>query len=143
MLEAKHRSRVVYVLLIAIVIALGLASRSKSLEPFFPFLIREYAGDTLYALMMFLGVGFLFPRLSTWRVAALAFGVSVFIECSQLYYAPWLDAIRQTRLGGLILGFGFLWSDLLCYAVGVGVGVMLELSRKKIGRADPSGQHGL
>jgi hypothetical protein len=31
-------------------------------------------------------------------------------------------------LGGLMLGFGFLWSDLLCYALGV---VLERLFRRK------------
>ena len=46
---------------------------------------------------------------------------------SQLYHAPWIDSIRHTTLGGLILGYGFLWSDLACYAVGVGLGVVIEI----------------
>lgn len=127
------RSRIVHALLIAAVITLGLYSRAKSAQSYLPQFISEYAGDTLYALMMFFGIGFLFPKLSTWQVAALAFGLSAFIECSQLYHAPWIDAIRQTRLGGLILGFGFLWSDLVCYAVGVlcGAAVEMLLRRKK------------
>ena len=50
-------------------------------------------------------------------VLALVF--SYLIEISQLYHAPWIDAIRSTALGGLVLGFGFLWSDILCYTVGV------------------------
>ncbi len=52
---------------------------------------------------------------------------SVAIELSQLYHAPWIDSIRQTTLGGLILGFGFLWSDLACYAVGVVLGVLVDV----------------
>ncbi|MCY7330065.1 MAG: DUF2809 domain-containing protein [Saprospiraceae bacterium] len=36
----------------------------------------------------------------------------------QLYHAPWMDGLRVTRLGGLILGFGCLWSDLGCYTLG-------------------------
>ncbi len=52
---------------------------------------------------------------------------SVAIELSQLYHASWIDSIRQTTLGGLILGFGFLWSDLACYAVGVVLGVLVDV----------------
>ena len=66
------------------------------------------------------------PEQSTRTVAFLAMAFSIAIELSQLYHAPWIDSIRQTTLGGLILGFGFLWSDLACYAVGVGLGVLLE-----------------
>jgi hypothetical protein len=31
-------------------------------------------------------------------------------------------------VGGLILGFAFLWSDLAYYAVGVGLGVMIDVA---------------
>ena len=127
------RSRAVYTALIIAVIILGLASRAKTIQPPLPPFISEYAGDTLWALMAFLGFGFLFPKLSTWRVAAVAFSFAVCIELSQLYHAPWIEALRHTRLGGLILGFGFLWSDLICYAVGIlcGIGLELMLSHKK------------
>ena len=30
-------------------------------------------------------------------------------------------------MDGLILGFGFLWSDLACYSLGVGLGVLIEI----------------
>ena len=53
------------------------------------------------------------------------------VEVSQLYKAPWIDSIRRTTLGGLVLGYDFVWSDLACYAVGVGLGVAVE----RIGRS--------
>ena len=67
-------------------------------------------------------------RASTRTIACLAMAFSVAVEISQLYHAPWIDSIRQTTLGGLILGFGFLWSDLACYAVEVGLGVMIDVA---------------
>ena len=48
------------------------------------------------------------------------------IEILQLYKADWIQAIRHTRLGGLILGFDFVWSDIVCYTVGVLIGAFLE-----------------
>lgn len=48
------------------------------------------------------------------------------IEFSQLYHSPWIDSLRNTRVGGLVLGYGFLWSDLVSYTVGIGVGVLIE-----------------
>jgi len=48
------------------------------------------------------------------------------IEISQLYHAPWIDAIRNTRLGGLVLGFGFLWTDIIAYTMGIGVMLTIE-----------------
>ena len=116
------RSRPIYAFLVAFVIILGLASRIRVA----PHFVHEYVGDVLYALMIFLGLGFLFPKFSSLKIAALALGFCFVIEISQLYHAPWIDAIRQMRIGGLILGFGFLWSDLVCYSVGVSVGFVKE-----------------
>lgn len=39
---------------------------------------------------------------------------------------PVNHSIRQTTLGGLVLGFGFICSDLVCYSVGVLLGVVAE-----------------
>ena len=67
----------------------------------------------------------------------LAMAFSVAVELSQLYHAPWIDSIRHTTLGGLILGFGFVWSDLVCYALGVGLGVLVECHRRNRPRKGP------
>jgi len=48
------------------------------------------------------------------------------VEFSQLYQAPWLNNIRKTLVGRLVLGQGFLWSDLLAYAIGIGAAVCLD-----------------
>jgi hypothetical protein len=85
--------------------------------------------------MVFFGVAFLFPRWST-RIVAIATVVFCFgIELSQLYHAPWIDRVRATTLGGLILGFSFVWSDLLCYTVGVAIGVLIDgrFVRRRLG----------
>ena len=76
--------------------------------------------------MAFLGVSALAPHARLSRRAATALAIAYLVEISQLYHAPWIDALRLTALGGLMLGFGFLWSDLACYTVGVAVGVLLE-----------------
>lgn len=109
---------------IGLVAALGIGSRRFG--PQLPRFLAEYSGDTLWALAAFLGVGILLPRATTARVALLAMGVSVAVEVSQLYHAPWIDAVRGTTPGALLLGHGFLWSDLVCYAAGVALGVIIE-----------------
>jgi hypothetical protein len=86
----------------------------------------------MWALAAFAGIGLLLPRSSTGTIALLAMALSVAVELSQWYHAPWIDSIRQTTLGALILGFSFLWSDLACYAAGVGLGVLLELIGGKV-----------
>jgi Protein of unknown function (DUF2809) len=124
------RPRLIYLFCILFVICLGLASRSKLISP--PEFIAAYAGDTLWALMVFLSIGVLFPGLSTLRVALVATALTATVETSQLYHATWLDAIRRTRLGALALGQGFLWSDPLCYAVGISFGVLADLAIEQV-----------
>ncbi len=115
------KSRLAYFACALIVVPLGLASRQY--PGLLPALISPYVGDALWALMVFFGMCAVFPTkpLRVPAVSALAF--SYMIEISQLYHAPWIDAVRATRLGGLILGFDFAWSDFVCYAVGVVFGV--------------------
>jgi hypothetical protein len=119
-----RRSQLLRITLIGLGIALGLGSRHSAEH--LPGFVAAYAGDTLWAFVAFLSIGLLLPRTSTWAVAVLAMSFSVLIEISQLYHAPWIDSIRHTTLGGLVLGYGFLWSDLVCYAVGVALSVVIE-----------------
>ncbi|HEX8439178.1 DUF2809 domain-containing protein [Archangium sp.] len=107
--------------LMLLVIALGLGSRSSLAAAHLPRFLTAYAGDTLWASMVYLGLLFLVPRLSVRHAAAWALGLSVLVELSQLWHTPWLDALRAHRLGALVLGRGFVGSDLVCYAVGVGL----------------------
>lgn len=122
----RKRNRLTWTILIALAIALGLGSRrfGRSLPGF----IAAYAGDTLWALVAFLGLGMILRGASTRTVALLAMSFSLLIELSQLYHAPWIDSIRHTTPGALVLGHGFLWTDLICYATGVGLGMLLERS---------------
>ena len=96
-----------------ILIPIGLATRQYGNE-----WMKLYAGDVLWAAMIYWGFKFLFAQEPK-KIAFYALIFCFSIEFSQLYHAPWIDQIRNTRFGGLVLGFGFLWSDLGCYLVGV------------------------
>ena len=128
-----RRSRCAYAVAIGMVLLGGLASRSSLVEGL-PSLIGAYAGDTLWALALFLALGFVFPRARIVTVALLAIVLSFGIELSQLYQAEWINAIRHTRIGALILGFGFKWSDLVCYTVGCLSGAAAEVLMRTIRR---------
>src|SRR5262249_51443933 len=120
----RIRIRIRYLLCVLIVIPLGLGSRRFGAE--LPRFIAEYAGDTLWALMVFFLLGVLAPQTTTRRRALVALTISYADEISQLYHAPWIGAVRHTRLGGLVLGFQFVWSDLVCYTVGVVFGTAID-----------------
>ncbi len=119
-----QRSRPTYALAVTLVIGIGLLWRSKLLP--LPQFVAKYGGDSLWALVVFLCFGFAFPRGSTPRLAMVAVGFAWSVEFLQLYHAPWIDGIRATRLGHLVLGNVFNSPDLLAYAVGVGLGAWAE-----------------
>ncbi len=109
-------------------IALGLWSRSGL--GYIPEFIELYAGDALWALLIFWLVCLLRPNSKTLSISIMALILCYSVELSQLYHAPWIDGIRRNRLGGLVLGFGFKWSDIVLYTVGVSVGAMINESLK-------------
>lgn len=125
----NKRNRILYAIFTIIVIVLGLSSRKFAYA--LPDILNAYLGDALWALMIFTGFGFLFPKLETKKLAVISLIFCYGIEISQLYHAEWIDSIRATTLGGLVLGYGFLWSDLVAYTIGVGVGMICELILRK------------
>ncbi|MDJ1476175.1 DUF2809 domain-containing protein [Bacillus sp. LS15-K4] len=123
------RNRLLYALFTIVIIILGLCSRKLAFA--LPHLLNEYLGDALWALMIFTGFGFLFPKIDTKKLAFISLLFCYGIELSQLYHVEWIDSIRATTLGGLVLGFGFLWSDLVAYTIGVGIGMFCEFMLRK------------
>lgn len=119
------RSRLLYAVMMIVVIILGLWTRK--MDYIIPDFLDTYLGDALWALMIFIGFGFIFREKKTKIVALMAISFCFLIELSQLYHANWIDNIRKTTLGGLILGYGFLWTDLLAYSIGVGIGIIIEI----------------
>jgi len=110
-------------LLILAAIGAGLFLRSAWVPQGF---VSKYGGDALWALVVFFGWCLLLPTASTRLVAALAVATSAGVEFGQLYHAPWIDAVRATTLGRLVLGTTFAWGDLLAYLVGIAAGVVGE-----------------
>jgi len=128
-MSPRPRSRALLLPLMGLTVALGLGSRSAAARLYLPRFVTDYAGDALWTVMVYLCLVFLLPRLSLQLAAAGALGISVLVELSQLVHTPWLDALRAHRLGALILGRGFLVSDLFCYALGAGLAAGLERLR--------------
>jgi Protein of unknown function (DUF2809) len=80
----------------------------------------------------FLHLGIRHAACSTGRLALYALLTSYADEFSQLYQAPWINAIRSTVVGHLILGSTFSWIDMATYTVGVGVGVAARMAIAKM-----------
>nr|WP_053592092.1 DUF2809 domain-containing protein [Bacillus sp. FJAT-22090] len=116
--------RILYLIAIAITILLGIASRKWGLL-LMPFLALN-AGDVLWAMMVYFGFRFLLAHKRTLTVVMLSFLFSFCVEFSQLYQEDWINQIRGTSLGALILGKGFLTEDLIRYTAGIIFATVLD-----------------
>lgn len=116
-MQSDTRSWLAYAGLAVGIVARGLLWRSHllTLSPF----TRKYDGDALWAALVLVLIRFCRPRMTIVSGSILAFGIAVAVEFSQLYHAPWIDAIRGTRLGLLIIGSTFNWPDIAAYALGI------------------------
>lgn len=94
----------------------GLASRQPPLQDW-P-IIGPWGGDAAWTMAACGGLRVLRPGWSPLRVAFAGYALSVAVEVSQLLDLWPLDDLRRTRVGGLLIGRGFLWSDLVAYGVG-------------------------
>lgn len=122
--QQSNDSRGLYAVLALATVLLGLASRRYAAG--LPAWVGLYAGDALWALLLVWLLSLLRPAWPLGRVALVAGGLATAVEFSQLCQWPWLVTLRHTWWGHLVLGQGFLVSDLWCYAVGIGSGVGLR-----------------
>lgn len=118
------KNRIRYFIITIIIMFMGLLSRKFMF--IFPRNIAPFIGDMLWAMMVYFGFRFLFPKLNITKSLVLAFLFSFSIEISQLYQAQWINNIRNTIIGGLILGHGFLFEDLISYIIGIILGCAVD-----------------
>jgi glycopeptide antibiotics resistance protein len=110
-----YRQRLVFLVNILAIVPLGYAIRFSHILPEY---FHDAGGSIAYQILLMLLVLFIYPPANLRLTAIWACGVSCAIELLQLYQPPWLQAIRATWAGRLILGTTFLWSDFPAYFVG-------------------------
>lgn len=132
MKKQLKRNRISYGCILVLVIGIGLCSRSNLA---LPFLFEQYAGDVLWATMVYLLLCMIRPSASNIFICITTVVFSFCIEFSQLLTFDWLVYLRTTPLRYL-LGQGFVYSDLLCYVIGVLIAlgmdcILLHLQKKR------------
>ncbi|GAA4099911.1 DUF2809 domain-containing protein [Mucilaginibacter panaciglaebae] len=121
------KARLIYLSILIVTVIAGLLSRelSSSVVPLF-------VGDILWGLAVFLLLKFIFIRKPLGFIVIISLIYTWVTEFSQLYSAPWIDNVRQTLFGKLMLGETFLLADIVSYTIGIGLGVLVELSLRKL-----------
>ena len=112
--EKARKLRICYLSGTVVLIALGLLSRRVKFVP-------AACGDALWAMMVYCCFRIVLIRKPMVISAAAALIASFAVEFSQMLKPDWLVKIRSTFLGHMLLGQGFLWSDLLAYTIGIAV----------------------
>jgi hypothetical protein len=88
--------------------------------------IHDYVGDAIWAGMIYFGFRMIQSQIICLKSAICAIIFCFAIEFLQLYHAPWIESLRHTKIGGLILGFEFVWSDLVSYTIGILIAFMID-----------------
>ena len=76
--------------------------------------------------MVFWIFSVLLNQQATWKIALYAIIFSFFILFSKFYHEPWIDERRHTKLSGLVLGYAFKFTDLICYVTGIFIGACID-----------------
>ncbi|MGB5963498.1 MAG: DUF2809 domain-containing protein [Coleofasciculaceae cyanobacterium] len=125
MASSKKQYRLALIVGIIIILPLGYWVRFHSPAPEW---LNDLLGSVAYQILLMMLVAFCLPKTTpVW----VAIGVCLFscaIEFLQLWQAPFLQAIRATLPGRLVLGTTFSWSDFPAYFIGSFVGWVGMLS---------------
>ncbi|GAP98405.1 ribosomal maturation YjgA family protein [Leptolyngbya sp. NIES-2104] len=111
--------RLSLLLTIVFIVPLGYFVR---FSPMFPDWFSDVFGSIAYQIFFIALVQFWFPKMSIAKTAIGVFLFSCAIEFLQLWKPPFLQAIRATLPGRLVLGNTFLWSDFPPYGLGCSAG---------------------
>lgn len=106
------KKRLNYLILVVVTIGIGLFSRRLEVIPF-------WIGDSLWAVMVYLIVRSILINKKQLIALQVSILFSYLIELSQVLEWNWLVMVRKHVIGRLILGQGFLWSDIMAYTLGI------------------------
>jgi hypothetical protein len=119
------RNRFHYAIAIVMVVVLGFLSRRD--PQILPAALGKYPGDALWSLMLFCGMGFLLPNQPVIFNGLTAFAIGCAVEFFKLDHAAWIEPVRETWAGRLMLGSVFSWKNIAAYAIGILIGGILEV----------------
>lgn len=97
---------------IILLIPIGLISRRIGWIP-------AETGDALWAMMVFCLWRIVLHNKKLPTVTIVSLAHCYLVEFSQMITWRWLVSFRQTFIGHMMLGQGFLWIDLLAYSIGI------------------------
>ena len=89
------------------------------------FWVRNSLGGFFYVVFWCLLGALLFPALRAGRIAAWVVSATCLLEVVQLWHPWFLEYLRGSFLGRVLLGTTFVWSDFAYYFLGGLVGWLI------------------
>jgi hypothetical protein len=123
------RKRIILLICLILLIPLGLAT--KSWHGPGEILVHNHLGGMFYAMFFTILPVTVFPELSTAGAAGSALLFCTGIEFLQKVHNPFLDSVRDTFLGAVLLGSDFSYADFIFYATGCLLGALLLIMVKR------------
>lgn len=117
----SRRQRIALLVSLAALIPLGLATKAVR-GPGAAGWIRDHFGGAFYVAFFCLAFFPVFPRARPAALAGAVLAATCFLEFLQLWHPPFLEAIRRTVPGALLLGTTFGPADFPPYVVGAMLG---------------------
>lgn len=105
-------------LLISIILIVPIGYMIRFSQGIVPAWVNDSFGSLAYEIFWIVLVQFCYPKASAaWTAIAICLATCL-IEFLQLWQPPFLQAIRATLPGRLVLGNTFMWSDFPPYFIG-------------------------
>jgi hypothetical protein len=118
----RSRFRLLVLIALSVLASIALARNGRPYGLWLP----RYGEIALWSMTLYWALLFFRPTATTRSVTQLALLLSVAVECSQLYQAPWIHELRLTPVGAAVLGAGFHRIDVLCLALGALLASILD-----------------
>jgi hypothetical protein len=122
-MKTKRRTST-YLLIMVVITALGFPART--IPDQLPSWYVQYFGDYLWAMLLFFGFALMLQNMGTFKVGIATLLFTYSIEISELFHPPWLEYLRSIKLFALVLGYTFLWTDIVAYTLGISTGALIE-----------------
>jgi Protein of unknown function (DUF2809) len=129
------QQRLKYVGLGVVTLFAGLTVRFAPLG--LPWFVVKYGGSTMWALMVYWVLAFIWPRSRVGWLALAAGVIATLVEVQRLYHSPGLDAFRHSLAGILLLGNFFSAWDIVAYWLAIAVGVVVDGAWVRTARIEP------
>lgn len=96
-------------------------------------IIRPFVGDILVVVLIYCFIRIFIPRSLRW-LPAYVFTFACFVEILQYFQFADIMGLSKNGLARIVLGATFDWGDILCYAIGCLILLLVEYIERRIVR---------